>query len=97
MTASRSWVHAHSAEILVRTPAVAFWRKGDVFGRGGRPRRRPGAGRSLERGALTEPLAHLGGDQPIPAAADAAAGEVAVQLVGHRVGVPPLGIRPGER
>ena len=38
-----------------------------------------GAGRSLERGALTEPLAHLGGGQPIPAAADATAGEAAVQ------------------
>jgi hypothetical protein len=51
-----------------------------------------GAGGSLERGALTEPLAHLGGGQPIPAAADAPAGEAAVQLLGDRVGVAPLGV-----
>jgi hypothetical protein len=56
-----------------------------------------GAGGSLERDALAEPLAHLGGGQPIPAAADAPAGEVAVELVGDRVGVPPLGVRAGER
>jgi hypothetical protein len=51
-----------------------------------------GAGGSLERGALTEPLAHLVGGQPIPVAADAPAGEAAVQLLGDRVGVAPLGV-----
>ena len=56
-----------------------------------------GAGRGLERGALAEPLAHLGGGQPIPAAADAPAGEVAVQLLGDRVAIPPLGVGPSER